>query len=49
MAFVRNTDTYFGRNYPLHFMRNCEILDKRGKLTLEAISKSRQWILLKII
>ena len=49
MAFVRNTDTYFGRNYPLHFMRICEILDKRGKLTLEAISKSRQWILLKII
>ena len=49
MAFVRNTDAYMGRNYPLHFMRNCEILDRQGKLALEAISESRQWILLKII
>jgi 4-amino-4-deoxy-L-arabinose transferase-like glycosyltransferase len=49
MVFVRDTDAYFGRNYPLHFMRNCEILDRQGKLALEAISKSRQWILLKII
>jgi hypothetical protein len=49
MVFVRNTDAYLGRNYPLHFMRNCETLERQGKLALEAISKSRQWILLKII
>ena len=49
MLFVSDTDAYGGRNYPLHFMRNCEILDRQGKIALEAISKSRQWILLKII
>ena len=49
MVFVRNTEAYFGRNYPLHFVRNCEILDKLGKLTLEAISETRKWILLKVI
>ncbi len=49
MVFVRNTDAYFGRNYPLHFLRNCEILDKQGKLTLEAVSETRKWILLKVI
>jgi 4-amino-4-deoxy-L-arabinose transferase-like glycosyltransferase len=49
MVFVRNTDTYWGRNYPLHFMRNCELLEKQGRLTLEAISESRKWILLKIL
>jgi len=47
--FVLNSDKFIGRNYPLSFVRNCETLGKQGKLNLQALSKSKMFILLKIL
>jgi len=49
MRFVSNTDEFMGRNYPLSFIRNCEILDKQGRLLLKALSDSNHLILLEVI
>jgi len=49
MRFVPNTDKFMGRNYPLIFLNNCEILDKLGKLRLQALSESKNLILLEVI
>jgi hypothetical protein len=46
---VTNFDKYVGRNYPLSFMRNCETLTQQGKVIMQAISKSKQLMLLKVI
>ncbi len=46
---VTNFDKYIGRNYPLSFIRNCETLTQQGKLAMQALSKSKQFMLLKII
>jgi len=47
--FVQNTDTFFGRNYPLTFMQNCEKLSHLDKLSVIAVSKSKKFLLLKVI
>ena len=39
---VTNFDRYVGRNYPLSFMRNCEVLTQQGKMIMQAASKSKQ-------
>ena len=49
LHFVKETDMFFGRNYPMPFLRNCEKLDRQGKLSLTATSKSNKFILLKVI
>ena len=46
--FILNADHFNGRTYPLYFIRNCEKLDKQGKLSLRSISDSRKFILLKV-
>jgi hypothetical protein len=46
---VTNFDKYVGRNYPLSFVRNCETLTQQGKVTMQAISNSKQFMLLKVI
>jgi len=46
---VTTSDRYIGRNYPLSFMRNCESLTQQGKLSLQSLSKSKQFMLLKVI
>jgi len=45
---VTNTDRFFGRNYPISLVRNFEQLERQGKLTLEAISESKKFILLRV-
>ena len=47
--FVTNTDKYNGRNYPLSFVRNCETLTQRGNVVMLALSKSKQFMLLKVL
>jgi 4-amino-4-deoxy-L-arabinose transferase-like glycosyltransferase len=46
---VSETEDFTGLNYPLPFVRNCEILDQQGKLSLRAISDSKYFILLEVI
>ena len=48
-GYVLNSDDFIGRNYPLSFVRNCEILDQQGKISLKAMSDSRRLILLRVI
>jgi hypothetical protein len=48
LGLVTNTDIFLGRNYPLFLVRNFEQLEQQGKLTLEAVSKSKKFILLKV-
>ncbi len=45
---VTNLDTFMGRNYPISFVRNCETLTRKGKLSFQALSKSKQFLLLKV-
>ena len=49
MRFVLDSDNFIGRNYPISFVRNCEILDQRGKILLKAMSDSKRLILLQVI
>ena len=46
---VTTFDKYIGRNYPLSFMRNCETLTQQGKIIVQAASKLKQFMLLKVI
>jgi|GEM_PF-2946970 len=47
--YVSKNENFMGRNYPLTFMHNCELLDKLGKMRLKALSDSRTLILLEVI
>jgi hypothetical protein len=46
--FILNTDRFNGRSYPLFVMRNCETLDRQGRLKLQSMSESKRFILLKV-
>jgi hypothetical protein len=48
LNYVKNTDRFFGRNYPISLVRNFEQLERQGKLTLEAVSESKKFILLRV-
>jgi len=48
LRFVTSHDKFIGRNYPLSFVRNCEKLEKHGKLRLQALSSTKSLILLKV-
>ena len=48
VRFVSSHDNFIGRNYPLAFVRNCETLEKQGKVRLQALSSSKMFILLKV-
>jgi hypothetical protein len=48
VRFVSSHDNFIGRNYPLAFVRNCETLEKQGKVRLQALSGSKMFILLKV-
>lgn len=48
LRFVTSHDNFIGRNYPLAFVRNCETLEKQGKLRLQALSSDKIFILLKV-
>ena len=45
---VTKDDKFVGNNYPLSFVRNCETLTRQGKVTMQAISRSKQFVLLKV-
>jgi hypothetical protein len=47
--FILKNDNFIGRNYPRSFIKNCQILKQQGNLTLQAISKSNNFVLLKVI
>lgn len=47
--FILNTDKFNGRSYPLFVIRNCETLDKQGRIIIQSMSDSRRFILLKVI
>jgi hypothetical protein len=49
LVHVTNTDRFLGRNYPISLVRNLEQLERQGKLALAAISKSKKFILLRVI
>ena len=49
LRFVTTHDNFIGRNYPLAFVKNCEVLEKRGKLKFMMISSTKIFILLKVI
>jgi len=40
---------FYARSYPLYFVRTCEQLERLGKLTFKAMTKSKRFILLKVI
>lgn len=46
---VNTSGKFLGRYYPLAFMRNCESLTRQGKLSLQALSKSKDFMLLKVM
>jgi 4-amino-4-deoxy-L-arabinose transferase-like glycosyltransferase len=46
---VSESENFTGLNYPLSFIRNCEKLDRQGKLSLKAISDSKYFILLQVV
>ena len=46
---ITESDSFQSRNYPLYFVRTCEQLERQGKIALEALSKHKQFILLKVI
>jgi hypothetical protein len=48
LRFVSTHDNFFGRNYPLSFVKNCETLENQGKLRLRALSSKNIFILLKV-
>ena len=47
--FILNTEQFNGRSYPFFVMRNCETLDRQGRLTLRSMSGSRRFILLEVV
>lgn len=47
--YVGTNYDFMGRNYPLTFVNNCELLDKLGKLRLKTLSESATLILLEVI
>jgi hypothetical protein len=49
LAHVTNTDRFWGRNYPISLIRNLEQLERQGKLSLEAVSESKKFVLLRVI
>jgi hypothetical protein len=49
MRYVSEHDNFIGRNYPFSFVKNCEALEKQGKLALWMLSNNRVFILLKVI
>jgi len=46
---IANIKKFRSGSYPLYFVRACEQLERRGKIAFEAMTKSRRFILLKVI
>jgi hypothetical protein len=46
---IVRSNKFYARSYPLYFVRTCEQLERRGKLTFIAMTKSKRFILLKVI
>jgi hypothetical protein len=46
---IVESDKFYARSYPLYFVRTCEQLERRGKLALKAMTKSKRFILLKVV
>ena len=46
---ITESDSFQSRNYPLYFVRTCEQLERQGKIALEALSKHKRFLLLKVI
>ena len=45
-AFIFGNN-FIGRNYPIYFVKNCQILGNQGKLIIKTSSK--RFLLLKIV
>ncbi len=46
---IIKSDQFYARSYPLYFVRSCERLERRGKLSFVAMTKSRRYILLRVV
>jgi 4-amino-4-deoxy-L-arabinose transferase-like glycosyltransferase len=42
-------DKFYAGRYPLYFVRACEQLERQGKIAFVAMTKSRRYILLKVV
>ena len=42
-------DKFYAGRYPLYFVRACERLERQGKIAFVAMTKSRRYILLKVV
>ena len=46
---IVRSDKFYARSYPLYFVRTCEQLERLGKLAFKSMTKSKRFILLKVI
>jgi 4-amino-4-deoxy-L-arabinose transferase-like glycosyltransferase len=46
---IIKSDKFYGGRYPLYFVRACERLERQGKIDFVAMTKSRRFILLKVV
>jgi hypothetical protein len=42
-------DKFYAGRYPLYLVRACERLERQGKIAFVAMTKSRRYILLKVV
>jgi 4-amino-4-deoxy-L-arabinose transferase-like glycosyltransferase len=46
---IVNVEKFHGGSYPLYFVRNCAQLERQGKLSFVEMTKSKHFILLRVI
>jgi hypothetical protein len=49
VPIIVNVDEFHAGRYPLYFVRACERLERQGKIAFEAMTKSKRFILLRVI
>jgi 4-amino-4-deoxy-L-arabinose transferase-like glycosyltransferase len=49
VPLVVQVDKFGAARYPLYFVRTCEQLERQGKIAFEAMTKSKRFILLRVI
>ena len=46
---IVKSDKFYAGRYPLYFVRTCERLERQGKVAFVAMTKSKRYILLKVL
>jgi 4-amino-4-deoxy-L-arabinose transferase-like glycosyltransferase len=46
---IIKSNRFYARSYPLYLVRNCEQLERQGRLSFVAMTKSKQFILLRVV